>query len=753
MTTIESAAPAHGARRDVTTLCAVMFTATSFLSALLLFCIEPMFSKMVLPVLGGTSAVWSVAMVVFQGLLLAGYVYAWAITKWLSLRAAMLLHLGLLLAASFCLPVAISALLGEPPSQNIALWLIALFLTSIGLPFFAVAANAPLLQAWFARTSDANARNAYFLYRASNFGSFMVLLAYPLAIEPVWGLASQSRLWSMGYALLALGIAACAALTLSSGVRANLQTQTIAMARSGIRWRDRGAWMLLGLIPSGLLVAVTAHISTDVASAPFLWIAPLALYLLTFVLAFTDKPLIPLKWLIAVQPITIVALAFMLLWDPVLNWGLSLFGHLATFFVAALLCHTLLFRRRPPAGNLTEFYVWMSLGGVLGGIFAALIAPAIFNTVLEYPLLVLAAFAMRPDLRGRAAKDWITDIGFVLAIAVTLGAGYFAVNARSPELGLKFYATCVITVTMILPFLMRRPILIVSLSAILFLVTSFYPPGQDIVYRGRSFFGVYKVLNKDDGAYHVFFHGTTTHGTEQVRDANGKPVTGPPAPLAYYYRGGALGNATEAVRAAHALNHVAVVGLGVGAMSCYRQPGEAWTFYELDPLVVRIATDRKLFRSFSTCAPHAPVVLGDARLTLKTAPRGTDLLILDAFTSDSVPVHLLTKEAFALYKSKLSPHGVIVFHISNRNLELADVVAASAAANGMAVAVHMGHAPTNAHRMVTAPEVAVVAQSAADLAGLKLDAGWKPRAAPAGFRVWTDDYSNILGVLLQRLAG
>src|SRR5665213_1736592 len=684
MTTIESAAPAHGARRDVTTLCAVMFTATSFLSALLLFCIEPMFSKMVLPVLGGTSAVWSVAMVVFQGLLLAGYVYAWAITKWLSLRAAMLLHLGLLLAASFCLPVAISAPLGEPPSQNIALWLIALFLTSIGLPFFAVAANAPLLQAWFARTSDANARNAYFLYRASNFGSFMVLLAYPLAIEPVWGLASQSRLWSMGYALLALGIAACATLTLSSGVRANLQTQTIAMARSGIRWRDRGAWMLLGLIPSGLLVAVTAHISTDVASAPFLWIAPLALYLLTFVLAFTDKPLIPLKWLIAVQPITIVALAFMLLW---------------------------------------------------------------------YPLLVLAAFAMRPDLRGRAAKDWITDIGFVLAIAVTLGAGYFAVKARSPELGLKFYATCVITVAMILPFLMRRPILIVSLSAILFLVTSFYPPGQDIVYRERSFFGVYKVLNKDDGAYHVFFHGTTTHGTEQVRDDNGKPVTGPPAPLAYYYRGGALGNATEAVRAAHALNHVAVVGLGVGAMSCYRQPGEAWTFYELDPLVVRFATDRKLFRSFSTCAPHAPVVLGDARLTLKTAPRGTDLLILDAFTSDYVPVHLLTKEASAHHKWKLSLHGVIVFRIDNRNLELADVVAASAAANGMAVAVHMGHAPTNAHRMVTAPEVAVVAQSAADLAGLKLDAGWKPRAAPAGFRVWTDDYSNILGVLLQRLAG
>jgi hypothetical protein len=745
MTTLDSDIGATAAAPPDRRVLIAAFSATSFLSALLLFCIEPMFSKMVLPVLGGTSAVWSVAMVVFQGLLLAGYVYAWAITTKLSLRSALYVHLGVLIAASFFLPVAMTTMLGEPPTQNIALWLIALFLISMGLPFFAVAANAPLLQAWFARTSQGG--NPYFLYRASNFGSFVVLLSYPVVIEPLWGLSSQSRLWTLGYALLALGIATCGVLTLASGNTADVAQAPIA--RGAINWRDRAAWAVLGLIPSGLLVAVTAHISTDVASAPLLWIAPLALYLLTFVLAFTDKPAIALKWLLAIQPFTLALLAVLLFWDPVLNWGFSLFGHLVAFFVAAMVCHTLLFRRRPDAGNLTEFYVWMSFGGVLGGIFAALIAPAIFNTILEYPLLMLAAFAIRPDLRDVSAKTWLTDFGFVALGSTVLAAAYIAMESRHAGSGLPIYATAVIAAAVGLPFLLRKPVIVLCLAAVLFAVTGLFPPGQDILYRGRSFFGVYKVLNQD--GYHLFFHGTTAHGAEEIRDAKGHLITGTPEPLAYYYRGGALGNAVEAARAAHPLHRVAAVGLGIGAMSCYRQPGEQWTFYELDPLVVRIAQDKSLFRSLSVCAPGVPVVVGDARLTLKAAPRDTDVLILDAFTSDSVPVHLLTREAFTLYKSKLSPHGVIVFHISNRNLELADVVTASAAANGMVSTVHYALTKSSKSRKFS-PEVVVVAHGDADLAALKLGNDWTPTKPKTGFRTWTDDYSNILGILLQRLA-
>ena len=719
-----------------------LYSATSFLSAMLLFSVEPMFSKMVLPVLGGTSAVWSIATVVFQALLLAGYVYAWFITTKLSQRSAATVHLAVLIAAAVSLPIAISPLFGAPPTETIAPWLIGLFLVSMGLPFFAVAASAPLLQAWYGSATAST--NPYFLYRASNLGSFFVLLAYPVAIEPKWGLAAQSRLWTFGYSLLALALAFCAAYATAAGAKSKTRVE---YRRAPASWRDRLLWCALGLVPSGLLVAVTAHISTDVAAAPFLWILPLALYLLTFVLAFAEKPVIPFKWLLAAQPATLAVLAVLLFWDPVLNWSLSLVFHLAVFFVAAMVCHTLLYRARPEAAGLTEFYVWMSLGGVIGGIFAALVAPVIFDSVLEYPLLVLAAFALRPDLGKVPLKTWRGDLLFVAFVSLALAAAYFVTQARDPALGLEFYAAAAIAVTAALPFLLRKPAMLLGGAAMLFLVTGIVPPGQDILYRGRSFFGVYKVLDSQHGAYHLFFHGTTAHGAERMIDADGKPARGKPEPLAYYYRGGALGNAIEAARGFHPLHRVSVVGLGIGAMSCYREQGESWTFYELDPLVVRIARDTALFRSFTTCAPNAPVVLGDARLTLAGSKGGNDLLLLDAFTSDSVPVHLLTREAFALYKAKLAGHGVVVFHISNRNLELAQVVAASAAANGMATLIHDGYAQDNASQKL-ASEVAVVARSPADLAALKLGPGWKPVRPVA--RMWTDDYSNILGALLAR---
>jgi hypothetical protein len=742
MTTIETVALPQAPSRSQAALCVALYCATAFTSALLLFCLEPLFSKMVLPVLGGSSSVWSVAMVVFQALLLAGYVYAWLITSYLTLKQAMLTHLLLLVAASLCLPIAIASGFGTPPGSYVSLWLIGLFAASIGLPFFAVAANAPLLQAWFARTTHDDAANPYFLYRASNLGSFAVLLAYPFLIEPVWGLAAQSRLWTMGYAALCLAIAFCGVLALSM----TGSERAVAISRSRIAWNDRLQWVVLGFVPSGLLVAVTAHISTDVASAPFLWIAPLAIYLLTFVLAFTDKPLIRFEWLTALQPLSIAVLGLLFLWDPVLSWAVSIPGHLIGFFLAAMVCHTLVFRRRPAAENLTQFYAWLSAGGVLGGMFAALLAPQIFDTVLEYPLLVLAAFALRPDVRATPRGVWQRETIFVAVLTAALAAVFFFLNARDHAAGLRFYGTSVVAIAVLLPFMARQPVRVLGFALALFLITNAYPPGQDIIYRARSFFGVYKVLDKD-GGYRLLFHGTTTHGAERIAGAT------PPEPLAYYFRGGALGQAVEAVRASDGaqFHRAALVGLGIGALSCYARPGEAWTFYELDPLVVKIARDRDLFRSFSACGGSAPVVIGDARLTLRTAQPGYDLLILDAFTSDSVPVHLLTQEAFALYKSKLSPHGVIVFHISNRNLELANVVAASAAANGMVAELHPS-LPGETRPFHFAAEVAVVARSPRDLAALKLGPPWHPLAPRPGVRVWSDDYSNVLAALLERMA-
>jgi len=416
MADVDSQAISHAPRGGAHGCATAVFSAAVFLSAALLFWIEPLFSKMVLPVLGGTSAVWSVAMVVFQGLMLAGYVYAHLLTRYLPIRLALLAHLLLLAAAILFLPIAIAGGFETPPQASPSLWLMGLFLASIGLPFFALAANAPLLQAWYAR---GDARNAYLLYRASNLGSFLVLLSYPVLIERSVGLAAQSRLWSGGYVFLILAILASGLLALRAPESKTAASNPVAVASP---WHDRLSWAVLGFIPSGLLIAVTAHIATDVASGPYIWIVPLALYLLTFVFAFSDRPLLPAKAMLAVQPFTTALLVVLFFWSAQINWAFSLAGHLLAFFVAAMVCQHELYRRRPAQENLTQFYVWMSLGGVLGGIFVALAAPHLFSTVFEYPLLVLAALLIRPNVRQTPRTVWIKDLMLVAGAGIVYAA-------------------------------------------------------------------------------------------------------------------------------------------------------------------------------------------------------------------------------------------------------------------------------------------------------------------------------------------
>jgi spermidine synthase len=744
MTSLDLPAPASAATRS--RVAPVLFGATIFLSAALLFCVEPMFSKMVLPELGGSAAVWSIAMVVFQGLLLGGYVYAHLLARWLAPGPAALVHVTLMAIATIALPIAIAQQFQTPPEHGVSLWVMGLFVASVGLPCFAISANAPLLQAWYAQTRFEGAANPYFLYRASNAGSFLVLLAYPFAIEPVFGLAQQSAYWSLGHVLLMIGIAGCGALALlHRAPQAVVQTPAVEVSS-----RHRYAWIALGFIPSGLLVAVTAHIATDVASAPFLWIVPLALYLLTFVFAFTEKPVLPLKAMLALQPLTVAALVVLFLWAGKMSWAVALPCHLIAFFVATMVCHTQLYRLRPAASDLTAFYAWMSFGGVLGGMFAALLAPQLFTTVLEYPLLILAALFARPGVLAIARGQIANDAAFVLLLTTALAVPFFFV---APTARVAYFAIAVMTLAGFLAIQGKHPVRLIALAALLLLVTNLYDPTQSIVTRARSFYGVYKVVELEGGRFRVFFHGTTAHGAEHIRDAKGRVITGRPEPLTYYYHGGAYGEAVDAIRAHNGghLQNVALVGLGVGALACYAQPGETWTLYELDPLVAQIAKDPHLFRSLASCAPSAPVVIGDGRLTLRSAKRGLDLLILDVFSSDSVPTHLLTKEAFALYREKLGPHGAIAFNISNKNMQLANVVAASAAANGLVTAVKTGNRNVDTeHTLHLRAEVAIVARSKADLDSLRLGPGWvvtKPAA-----RVWTDDYSNILGAILQKFA-
>ncbi|HEX2593668.1 MAG TPA: fused MFS/spermidine synthase [Rhizomicrobium sp.] len=742
MTSLDISASASPTQRSVGAV--ATFAATVFLSAALLFCIEPMFSKMVLPQLGGSSAVWSIAMVVFQGLMLGGYLYAHLLTRFFKPGVAALIHVTLMGLGTLSLPIAISAAFQTPPEHGVSLWVIGLFLVSIGLPCFGLSANAPLLQAWYAATRFEGASNPYFLYRASNAGSFLVLLAYPFLIEPAFGLSQQSQGWSFGYVVLMAGIAV-------SGAHALLNPGVASVAAHEVEARSTKThplrWVALGFVPSGLLVAVTAHIATDVASAPFLWIVPLALYLLTFVIAFSDKPILPLKVLLAVQPITVAALIVLFLWAGKVSWAIALPCHLIAFFVATMICHTQLYRMRPAASDLTAFYAWMSLGGMLGGMFAALAAPMMFSTVLEYPLLVLAALFVRPEVFATLRRDGWRDALFVVPVlaAFALPFAFLAHDAKVP-----YFAIAVMALAGFVAIQGSKPARLILLATPLLLLTNLFDPTQSIVDRARSFYGAYKVVDVANGRFRIFFHGTTAHGAEMLRDAKGHAVSGKPEPLSYYYRGGAYSEAMDAVRAfdhGH-LTHVALVGLGVGTLSCFAQPGETWTLYELDPMVVQIAQDRSLFRSMATCATNAPVVLGDGRLTLHNARPGLDLLILDVFSSDSVPTHLLTREAFALYREKLGPHGVIAFNISNKNMQLADVVAAAAAANGMVTAVKTGTRQVDTeHTMHLRAQIAVVARSEADLTALHLDPGW--RQVQPGTRVWTDDYSNVLGAILR----
>src|SRR6202045_1239810 len=373
-----------------------VYTSAIFVSALLLFSVQPLFTKMVLPRLGGSPAVWSVAMVFFQSLLLAGYAYAHYLMRIRNRMIPVIVHLVLLAIALVTLPLSIAGGWGEPPTSGYAFWLLGLFAVSIGLPFFALAANNPLLQAWFVRTGHPNGPDPYFLYASSNIGSFLALLSYPVLLEPMFTLRTQNLIWTGGYGVLIVLIAACGVLLLRSPVSAVVDTLAEDSDAPAPAWILRTRWIFLAAVPSGILIAVTAHISTDVAAAPLLWVLPLSLYLLTWVLVFQSRPLLPHRWVLMLQPLAISGVIVLLAVGGEQNLLLTLGGHLACFFVIAMACHGELARTRPASKYLTGFYVALSFGGMVGGLFAGLIAPYTFSWIAEYPILVAFAGLWRP---------------------------------------------------------------------------------------------------------------------------------------------------------------------------------------------------------------------------------------------------------------------------------------------------------------------------------------------------------------------
>ncbi len=729
-----------------------LYAATLFLSALLIFAIQPMFTKMVLPKLGGSPSVWSVAMVVFQAALFIGYVYAHLLARVLGPAGAAFVHFGFLALVAFGLPLGIAGGFGVPPEHGVALWLAALFFASIGLPFIALAASAPLLQSWFAATGHRQAANPYVLYAASNLGSFAALIAYPFLIEPLSSLQTQIALWSAGFCALAvlIGLAAVQASNRSEAAEAQSTVEPRPSIAQGLMW---GAY---AAIPSGLVIAVTAYISTDLAAAPFLWVVPLALYLLTFVMVFRERPWISRKVVLRVIPYGIAPLAISSFGGDKMFWFVIIALNLGIFVLIALACHGEAYRTRPHRGRLTEFYLWISFGGMIGGVFAGLIAPNVFNNTYEYPILLAAALLVMPRMFAggwpRFARDagpWLAVSALILIVSLS-----FDVRAQLAELPKWGYAVFTIGLTALMLFNARRPARFFGLVVIALSVTRLWTPGFTPIHTARSFFGVHQVVETADRTHYLLFHGTTIHGAARVRNDAGAPATGRPEPLTYYYFGGPLSETIAATRAARGkLEQVGLVGLGAGSLACHRREGEQWTFFEIDPEVVRIARDPAYFRFLSVCAPDARVITGDARLTLAATPGQYDLIVLDAFSSDAIPVHLLTREALAGYRQHLRAHGVIAVHVSNRHLELATVVAAVGAIDGFIAYVKQDDAANDFARDYRANALVVVlAKDVADLGDLPARGGWQP-LKNVGTIPWTDDYSNVLGAIIRQKFG
>jgi hypothetical protein len=736
----------------------LLFASTLFLSAALLFSVQPMVAKMTLPLVGGSTAVWGTCMVFFQAALLGGYAYAHATTTWLGVRRQATLHAGLFLLPLFMVPFGISADAAQSlaPGENPAGWLLGLLLATVGPPFFMVSTSAPLLQRWFASTGHPAASNPYFLYAASNLGSLLALLAYPLVLEPILGLAQQNTAWAVGYGLLSALVLACAVMVIRAGDDGGRISNPLSSdpVQDPLTVGQVFRWIVLASIPSSLMLGVTTYVSTDIASVPLWWVIPLALYLLSFILTFARKPPLPHTWMVRALPMAAVLLSLSMNVSSGVQVSLIPI-HLLTFFLAAMVCHGELTRHRPDRDHLTAFYLAISFGGVLGGIFNALVAPIVFDRVAEYPLaLVLACIALalkRPDVGGPWRR--VLDVAIPMGIAFSLWGLVHLIQARAEWSQRDLIAKLLFGLAAFACYTLKdRPVrLALGVGAVLVAGGVNDSGIGRVLYQHRNYFGVLKVTHVTPGNYHMLVHGYTMHGLQCLDPQRRRE------PLSYYHRTGPIGQVFEIFRTRPARPTMAVVGLGAGTLACYAEPGQSWTFYEIDPAVERVARRPEYFTFLQDSrADSTEVILGDARLRLGEAPeRGYGLIVLDAFTSDAIPTHLLTREALQLYRSRLAAGGMIAFHISNRYIGLEPVLGALARDSHMACLVRRDEhvSPEDAERGKSASTWAVMAAREGDIDELTRDSRWQSPRLDPGEAVWTDAFSNIIEHFILPLPG
>ncbi len=747
---------------------AIVWSVTIFLSAFLLFLVQPMMAKMILPMLGGTPAVWNTCMLFYQATLLAGYGYVHLLNARVAPRRQLPVHLALLALPLLLLPIGLPTGWTPPDESNPVFWVLLLLTVAIGLPFFVLSTTAPLLQKWFSWTDHASAGDPYFLYAASNAGSMLALLGYPLLIEPWLPLRgsqrlAQTTLWSFGYGALVVLIGSCAWFVWQAQTTRGTQTATDqdSKARAPLTPLPMSTlvrWIFLAFIPSSLLLGATTHITLNVAAIPLLWVVPLALYLLSFIIVFAKWPAANHRIMIISLPVVLLLMTFDIMpVGPVLPYWSELFLPLAGLGVVAMVCHGELARTRPPTDRLTVFYLLMSVGGALGGLFNALIAPVVFTDIYEYEIaMVLACFILPPLERSDSLRTarWspyrlatengqIRDWVWVLAAAIVTGLSVWFLQSQEET---TFLWECIFTgVPLVLCYLcVGRPFRLGLSLAIVLVVANVVSAwfGNPIIYQTRTFFGVLKVEYSKEKNVRKLLHGTINHGMQRMEpEARRESVS-------YFHPTGPYGQVFAAFSGPNAKKRIAVTGLGIAALANYCEEGQSLTYYEIDPAVVKIAQDPTLFTYYSDTKARGVdlrVVVGDARLKMEAAENGSyDMVILDAFTSDAIPVHLLTREAMEMYLRKLAPDGLLVVHISNRYLALEPVLGNLEEALGLVALRQFDFARGVPFK--SGADLVVMGRRREALGPLATDARWTPLKKVKWVGVWSDDFSNVVSI-------
>ncbi len=742
-----------GIKREISPI--FLFALTLFCSASLMFFLQPMFGKSLLPLLGGSASVWNTCMVFYQSILFLGYLYAHFISNQLGFRTHLLIHIGVLLLSLAFIPIGLSEEIQPPTHEEPGIWLLLTMSASIGLPFFILSTTSPLLQKWFSTIGHHTSHDPYYLSIASNSGSLLALMSYPFLLEPILGIADQQYVWSIGFIVLCALIALC---------MFNLKKQEFEQQRHAIPASNliqtpniklQLHWLILAFVPSSLLLGTTNFISIDIATVPLLWVIPLAIYLLSFILVFSSYSHLIHQKILFIQPWVVTPFLIYFFSNQKLeSFSLELLMHLLIFFISVMVCHGELAKNRPAPQYLTQYYLIMSLGGMLGGIFNSFVAPFIFNSIYEYPLMMISALVLNP-INNRLApylKEYLSIVIFITYLA-TFAFVFFNHTQFSENFIIGFL---ILGVMLSAYYFFKRTSLYLPLVGLLAISCSSPEKhqGKEILHQSRNFYGVLSVkkiadLNGkgNDDTYHEIYSGTTKHGLQLVNDVEAQCT-----PNGYYSPVGPLGSIFYGYNEVNRDWKIGVIGLGAGEMAGYAKTSQDWTFFEINPAVVDIATDPKYFTYLSNCIDNYNIELGDARITLENQQQRYDLLVIDAFTSDSIPTHLLTREALELYISKLNPQGLLVFHISNRHLDLQNVLANHAEGLSLTMLIQK-FKDTQNKPLVYRSDWVVMANNQAALEPLKINDSmkrWETVEQTVDQRSWTDDYTSILSVWKEK---